>query len=148
MKSTKISLKDLLNKKHLHEAEEEKPAEGGEDKGEEGGEEGGGNPFAAAGGEGGEEEGGEGGEGGGEDKGEEGGDKKEEKPAGIPLKFNISKVKQYNDAKFLSDTGTVKSIDKKGIVVTTQPDGVDVLVNFSDIENMTESVKKFFKQKK
>ena len=58
MKSTKISLKDLLNKKHLHEAEEEKPAEGGEDKGEEGGEEE--NPFAAA-----EEEGG--------DKGEEGG---------------------------------------------------------------------------
>lgn len=142
MKSTKISLKDLLNKKHLHEAEEEKPAEGGEDKGEEGGEEE--NPFAAA-----EEEGGDKGEeGGGEDKGEEGGDKKEEKPAGIPLKFNISKVKQYNDAKFLSDTGTVKSIDKKGIVVTTQPDGVDVLVNFSDIENMTESVKKFFKQKK
>lgn len=141
MKSTKISLKDLL-KKHLHEAEEEKPAEGGEDKGEEGGEEE--NPFAAA-----EEEGGDKGEeGGGEDKGEEGGDKKEEKPAGIPLKFNISKVKQYNDAKFLSDTGTVKSIDKKGIVVTTQPDGVDVLVNFSDIENMSESVKKFFKQKK
>ena len=134
MKSTKISLKDLLNKKHLHEAEEEKPAEGGEEE----------NPFAAA-----EEEGGDKGEeGGGEDKGEEGGDKKEEKPAGIPLKFNISKVKQYNDAKFLSDTGTVKSIDKKGIVVTTQPDGVDVLVNFSDIENMTESVKKFFKQKK
>jgi hypothetical protein len=134
MKSTKISLKDLLNKKHLHEAEEEKPAEGGEEE----------NPFAAA-----EEEGGDKGEeGGGEDKGEEGGDKKEEKPAGIPLKFNISKVKQYNDAKFLSDTGTVKSIDKKGIVVTTQPDGVDVLVNFSDIENMSESVKKFFKQKK
>lgn len=142
MKSTKISLKDLLNKKHLHEAEEEKPAEGGEEKSEEGGEEE--NPFAAA-----EEEGGDKGEeGGGEDKGEEGGDKKEEKPAGIPLKFNISKVKQYNDAKFLSDTGTVKSIDKKGIVVTTQPDGVDVLVNFSDIENMSESVKKFFKQKK
>ena len=134
MKSTKISLKDLLNKKHLHEAEEEKPAEGGEEE----------NPFAAA-----EEEGGDKGEeGGGEDKGEEGGDKKEEKPAGIPLKFNISKVKQYNDAKFLSDTGTVKSIDKKGIVVTTQPDGVDMLVNFSDIENMSESVKKFFKQKK
>lgn len=144
MKSTKISLKDLLNKKHLHEAEEEKPAEGGE----EGEKEDDANPFAAADEEGGEEEGGEGGEGGGEDKGKEGGDKKEEKPAGIPLKFNISKVKQYNDAKFLSDTGTVKSIDKKGIVVTTQPDGVDVLVNFSDIENMTESVKKFFKQKK
>lgn len=144
MKSTKISLKDLLNKKHLHEAEEEKPAEGGE----EGEKEDDANPFSAADEEGGEEEGGEGGEGGGEDKGKEGGDKKEEKPAGIPLKFNISKVKQYNDAKFLSDTGTVKSIDKKGIVVTTQPDGVDVLVNFSDIENMTESVKKFFKQKK
>ena len=132
MKSTKISLKDLL-KKHLHEAEEEKPAEGGEEE----------NPFAAA-----EEGGDEDEKGGSEDKGEESGAKKAEKPAGIPVKFNISKVKQYNDAKFLSDTGTVKSIDKRGIVVTTQPDGVDVLVNFSDIEDMSESVKKFFKQKK
>lgn len=141
MKSTKISLKDLVLK-HLREAEE-KPAEGDKEGGEEGGEEE--NPFAAA------EEGGDDAEAEkGEEKGEEeGGDKPDsKKPAGIPLKFNLSKVKQYNDAKFLSDTGTVKSIDKRGIIVTTQPDGVDVLVNFSDIENISESIKKFFKNKK
>ena len=121
MKSTNTLLKSLI--KHLHEAEK---------KAEEGGEEA--NPFAAS----------------GEDKGEEGGDSKANKqPAGIPIKFNLSKVKQYNpESSFLSDTGVVKSIDKRGIVVTTQPDGVDVLVNFSDIENMSESVKKFFKNKK
>ena len=150
MKYTNTSLKSLI--KHLREAEE---------KAEEGGEEG--NPFAASeeGGEdkggdkGGEDSGDSGSEGGedkgGEDKGgEEGEDSKGSKqPAGIPLKFNLSKVKQYNpQSKFLSDTGTVKSIDKRGIVVTTQPDGVDVLVNFSDIENMSESVKRFFKNKK
>ena len=66
-------------------------------------------------------------------------------PAGIPIKFNIDKVKRYNTGKFLSDAGVIKSIDKKGIVVTTQPDGVDVLVNFDDI---SESVKRFFKTKK
>lgn len=141
MKYTNTSLKSLI--KHLREAEEKA------EKAEEGGEEG--NPFAAS--EEGGEEGGEdkGEDKGGEDKGgEEGEDSKESKqPAGIPLKFNLSKVKQYNpQSKFLSDTGTVKSIDKRGIVVTTQPDGVDVLVNFSDIENMSESVKRFFKNKK
>ena len=74
-------------------------------------------------------------------------DAKEEpaKPAGIPLKFNMSAVKKYNDAEFLSDTGVVKSIDKRGIVVTTQPDQVDVLVNFNDI---SENVKQFFKNRK
>ena len=130
MKYTNTSLKSLI--KHLREAEE---------KAEEGGEEG--NPFAAS------EEGGE--DKGGEDKGGEKGEdsKGSKQPAGIPLKFNLSKVKQYNpQSKFLSDTGTVKSIDKRGIVVTTQPDGVDVLVNFSDIEDMSESVKRFFKNKK
>jgi hypothetical protein len=140
MKYTNTSLKNLI--KHLREAEE-KAKEGGEEA----------NPFAASE-EGGEDKGGE--ESGGESKdkedkgGEEGGDSKGSKqPAEIPLKFNLSKVKQYNpQSKFLSDTGTVKSIDKRGIVVTTQPDGVDVLVNFSDIEDMSESVKKFFKNKK
>jgi len=68
-----------------------------------------------------------------------------EKPAGIPIKFDIDKVKRYNTGKFLSDAGVVKSIDKKGIIVTTQPDGVDILVNFDDI---SESVKRFFKTKK
>ena len=67
------------------------------------------------------------------------------KPAGIPIEFDINKVKRYNTAKFLSDAGIVKSIDKKGIVVTTQPDQVDILVSFDDI---SESVKKFFKNKK
>jgi hypothetical protein len=66
------------------------------------------------------------------------------KPAGIPLKFNMSAVKKYNDAEFLSDTGVVKSIDKRGIIVTTQPDQVDILVNFNDI---SENVKKFFKKR-
>jgi len=66
-------------------------------------------------------------------------------PAGVPIKFNIDKVKRYNSGKFLSDAGTVKSITKKGIIVTTQPDGVDILVNFDDI---SENVKRFFKSKK
>jgi len=118
-------------KKFLKEAEkEEAPAE------EEG------NPFAAA-----EDGGGEGEEEAPAEEEEPAADKKQtkpEEPAGIPLKFNISKVKQYNTADFLSDQGVVKSIDKKGIIVTTQPDGVDVLVNFSDI---SEKVKKFFKNK-
>ena len=67
------------------------------------------------------------------------------KPAGIPIKFDINKVKRYNTGKFLSDAGVVKSIDKKGIVVTTQPDQVDILVSFDDI---SENVKRFFKSKK
>ena len=67
------------------------------------------------------------------------------KPAGIPIKFDINKVKRYNTGKFLSDAGIVKSIDKKGIVVTTQPDQVDILVSFDDI---SENVKRFFKTKK
>ncbi len=114
-------------KQYLKEAEEE----GGKEDG---------NPFAAA----------------ADDKGEETPAKDAEgkegeaapaaaKPAGIPIKFNINKVKRYNTGKFLSDAGVVKSIDKKGITVTTQPDGVDILVNFDDI---SESVKKFFKNKK
>lgn len=137
-------------KKFLKEAEEEKPAAEKEAPAEEEG----GNPFAA-GGEEGEEEGGNpfaagGGE--GEEEApaaeeEPAADKKQtkpEEPAGIPLKFNISKVKRYNTADFLSDQGVVKSIDKKGIIVTTKPDDVDVLVNFSDI---SERVKRFFKNK-
>jgi hypothetical protein len=125
-------------KKFLKEAEkEEKPAAEEEAPAEEEG-----NPFAAA-----EDGGGEGEEEAPAEEEEPAADKKEtkpEEPAGIPLKFNISKVKQYNTADFLSDQGVVKSIDKKGIIVTTKPDGVDVLVNFSDI---SERVKKFFKNK-
>jgi len=126
-------------KKFLKEAEEEEtPAAEKEAPAEEEG----GNPFAAA-----EDGGGEGEEEAPAEEEEPAADKKQtkpEEPAGIPLKFNISKVKRYNTADFLSDQGVVKSIDKKGIIVTTQPDGVDVLVNFSDI---SERVKKFFKNK-
>ena len=68
-----------------------------------------------------------------------------EKPAGVPIKFDISGVKKYNKAGFTSDKGIVKSISKKGVIVTTEPDGVDVLVNFDDI---SESVNRFFKKKK
>jgi hypothetical protein len=122
-------------KKFLTEAEEkEEPAkeEGGEEEA---------NPFAAAA----DDKGGEEEEAPADGKEEKDTKAKPETPAGIPIKFNISKVKQYNKANFLSDEGTVKSIDKRGIVVTTQPDDVDVLVNFSDI---SENVKRFFKNRK
>ena len=133
MKSTKKINWNRISKsfkQYLKEAEEEAPAEEEKEA----------NPFAAA----------------ADDKGEEApaddAEEKEgetapaaEKPAGIPIKFDLTKVKKYNTAEFLSDTGVVKSIDKKGIIVTTQPDQVDVLVNFDDI---SESVKRFFKSKK
>ena len=106
---------------------------------------GGGNPFAAAGGD----------EGGGEEApaddaaaeepaaddaaAEEGGEEEETaaaKPKAdlkYPVKFNIGKVKKYNNADFISGEGELKSINSKGMVVTVQPDNVDVFVNFSDI---------------
>jgi hypothetical protein len=139
MKSDKKSLKEFIAKvvkDYLAEAEKEEKADAGEEAAGEAEE----NPFASA--EGGAED--EKGAGDKEDKKDEKGAKSEE-PTGIPLQFDISKVKQYNKANFLSDKGIVKSIDKRGIVVTTQPDGVDVLVNFSDI---SENVKTFFKKKK
>lgn len=123
MKLSKRKLAEIITKvmsSYIIEAEEKADDAGG------------GNPFAGGGG-GGEEE----------KKDEE--KPKEEKPAGIPIKFNVSAVKKYNDANFVSDSGTVKSIDKRGIVVTTQPDGVDVIVNFDDI---SESVNSFFKKAK
>lgn len=123
----------------LLEAEEEAPEEDkGEDKGEE--EE---NPFASA--AGGEEEGGDEEAGKEDDSEEKEAPSKPAQPAGIPIKFNTSRVKKYNQAQFTTDTGIVKSIDKRGVVVTTQPDGVDVLVNFNDI---SETAKRFFKTKK
>lgn len=124
MKLSKKKLAEIITKvmsSYIIEAEEKKDDAGGE---------GGSNPFAGS-------------DDAGEDKKEE--KPKEEKPAGIPLKFNVSAVKKYNDANFVSDKGTVKSIDKRGIIVTTQPDGVDVLVNFDDI---SESVTSFFKKAK
>lgn len=99
------------------------------------------NPFGAT-----EDEGGEdaaaGEEGGEEEKGKPA---KAEEPAGVPVSFNLSAVKKYNDAGFVSDKGVVKSINKDGVVVTVKPDDVDVLVNFNDI---SENVKRFFKNKK
>jgi len=128
MKSSKKDIRDYISKlirEYLSEAEEEE------------------NPFAAAGDEGGEEKPAD--EKGGTEDDKDSEAKKDTQPAGVPIKFDISKVKKYNDANFLSDKGIVKSIDKRGVIVTTQPDGVDILVTFDDI---TESAKKFFKSKK
>lgn len=113
----------------LREAEGDEEEAGGE------------NPFAAAGGDeaggeedaaaeepaaddaGAEEEGGE----------EEKTDAKKQPDLKYPIKFNIGKVKKYNNADFISDQGELKSINSKGMIVTVQPDNVDVFVNFSDI---------------
>jgi len=117
-----IKLKDLMP---LREAEgDEEEAAGGE------------NPFAAAGGDdaGAEEapaaEEPAAGEEGGED---EKGDAKPQADLKYPIKFNIGRVKKYNNADFISDQGELKSINSKGMVVTVKPDDVDVFVNFSDI---------------
>lgn len=121
-----IKLKDLIP---LREAEgEEKDAAAG---GEEGGEEE--NPFAAAE-EGGEEETAdtEGGDAAADEEEKDGEAKNTEAPK-FPIKFNLPKVKKYNNAEFISNQGELKSIDKKGLVVTVQPDNVDIFVNFSDI---------------
>lgn len=103
---------------------------------------GGGNPFAAAGGDeggddaaaaddaGGEEADAAGGEEGGE---EEAGDAKKQPDLKYPIKFNIGRVKKYNNADFVSSQGELKSINSKGMIVTVKPDEVDVFVNFSDI---------------
>ena len=108
-------------------------------------EEAGENPFAAASGEEGGEEGGEdaaadtGGEEADAEAGAEGGEEEEGDAAAktktpqFPIKFNLAKVKKYNNAEFISSQGELKSIDKKGLVVTVQPDNVDIFVNFSDI---------------
>ena len=134
MKLNKKSLREITSKilkSYIFEAEEKADA----------------NPFAAA------EEGGEEEEAPADDAPADDAkaDDKEEAPAkaeepkGIPVTFNVGKVKKYNNANFVSNTGVLKSIDKRGIIVTTQPDGVDVLVNFDDI---SENVKRFFKSKK
>lgn len=156
MKSNKKTIQEYIRKivkSYLAEEEKEGGEEGGgnpfaagdeggeEGGGEGGGEEGGGNPFTSGGEEGGGEEGGE--EGGGEEGEEETDSKKGGQPQGVPVKFDVNKVKKYNSTKFLGDEGVLKSISKKGLVVTVQPDNVDVLVNFDDI---SEQVKKFFKK--
>lgn len=125
-----IRLKDLMP---LREAEGDEEEAGG------------GNPFAAAGGDEGGGEGGDdaaaddaGGEEAGAEGGEEGGeeetkDAKSQPDLKYPIKFNIGRVKKYNNADFISDQGELKSINSKGMIVTVQPDNVDVFVNFSDI---------------
>lgn len=141
MKLGKLLIEQMVRKalkSYVFEAEEEKAEEPAKDDaaGEEE------NPFAGADDAGGEEDAADA-EGGEEDT--KAAKKEPSQPAGVPVKFNISAVKKYNDSEFLSDTGVVKSISKDGVVVTTQPDGVDVLVNFDDI---SESAKHFFKKKK
>ena len=102
---------------------------------------GGGNPFAAAGGgeeaeaedapaddaaaeePAAEEEGGE----------EDTAKAKPQPDLKYPVKFNIGRVKKYNNADFISNQGELKSINSKGMIVTVKPDDVDVFVNFSDI---------------
>lgn len=125
----------------LREAEEKKAEDEGDDTASK-------NPFADGGDDKGDEEAPE--EGGEEkDAGEDEKDTekkaKPEEPKGIPIKFDISGAKKYNKVGFTSDKGIVKSISKKGVVVTTQPDGVDILVNFDDI---SEQSNKFFKKNK
>lgn len=85
--------------------------------------------------------------------------------ADLTVSFNASRVRRYNKAEFTSNTGTVKKITKAGLIVTAQPDQVDLVVNFDDLidpqpqpiskappnqpEDMSEGVahlaKKFFK---
>jgi len=110
-------------------------------------EEAGANPFAAGGDEGGEEEAGgddaaaeEGGE---EDAAaEEGGEEEKAEPDpempkkdDITVDFDISSVKRYNkDQRFRGSQGIVKKVTKDGMMLTVIPDGVDIFVNFNDIE--------------
>lgn len=102
---------------------------------------GGGNPFAAAGGdEGGDEGDAAAEEPAADDAGAEEGGEEEKTDAAkpqadlkYPIKFNIGKVKKYNNADFVSSQGELKSINSKGMIVTVKPDDVDVFVNFSDI---------------
>lgn len=113
----------------LREAEGDEEEAGGE------------NPFAAAAGgdEGGEEEAPADDAAAEEPAAEEGGEEEKTDAAKpqpdlkYPVKFNIDKVKKYNNADFISNQGELKSINSKGMVVTVKPDDVDVFVNFSDI---------------
>ena len=110
-KEETIKLKDLL------EQEEE--------------EEGDANPFA-----GGEEAAADkGGEEGAEKDGEEEADPEMPKKDDITVNFNIGRVKRYNDDKrFRGSQGVVKKVTKDGMMLTVVPDGVDIFVNFDDIE--------------
>jgi len=122
-----IKLKDLIPLREAEGDEEEAAA----------------NPFAAAGGEGGGDEEADASadasaeepdadaSSGADD--EETTDAKEQPDLKYPIKFNIGKVKKYNNADFISNQGELKSINSKGMVVTVQPDNIDVFVNFNDI---------------
>ena len=53
----------------------------------------------------------------------------------ITVNFNIGRVKRYNDDKrFRGSQGVVKKVTKDGMMLTVVPDGVDIFVNFDDIE--------------
>jgi len=54
-------------------------------------------------------------------------------PKDLTINFNGTRVRQYNKVLFKSNTGLVKRVTKDGLVVTVQPDQVDVFVNFADI---------------
>lgn len=146
----KSPLKIEMMRRLLAEAEkeaekEEKPKDPPAD---EGGDE---DPFAAAEGGGGDAEGGgenpwaaEGGEE-GEEESDDKGDAEPAEPKGVPVKFDVASARKYNKSQFASGEGIVKSIDSRGVEITTQPDQVDVFVNFNDIR---ESARKFFKNNK
>ena len=53
----------------------------------------------------------------------------------LTITLDHNKAHKYNKAEFTNNVGLVKKIDQRGVVVTVQPDQVDVFVNFEDILN-------------
>lgn len=124
-KEETIKLKDLLEQEEEEEGDAN-PFAGGNDKGgEDAAEEEGGEEAAAD----------KGGEEGAEKDGEEEADPEMPKKDDITVNFNIGRVKRYNDDKrFRGSQGVVKKVTKDGMMLTVVPDGVDIFVNFDDIE--------------
>ena len=124
-KEETIKLKDLLEQEEEEEGDAN-PFAGGDDKGgEDAAEEEGGEEAAAD----------KGGEEGAEKDGEEEADPEMPKKDDITVNFNIGRVKRYNDDKrFRGSQGVVKKVTKDGMMLTVVPDGVDIFVNFDDIE--------------
>lgn len=124
-KEETIKLKDLLEQEEEEEGDAN-PFAGGDDKGgEDAAEEAGGEEAAAD----------KGGEEGAEKDGEEEADPEMPKKDDITVNFNIGRVKRYNDDKrFRGSQGVVKKVTKDGMMLTVVPDGVDIFVNFDDIE--------------
>ena len=124
-KEETIKLKDLLEQEEEEEGDAN-PFAGSDDKGgEDAAEEEGGEEAAAD----------KGGEEGAEKDGEEEADPEMPKKDDITVNFNIGRVKRYNDDKrFRGSQGVVKKVTKDGMMLTVVPDGVDIFVNFDDIE--------------